>query len=169
MKKEEYLAAWKKVRSRGELKRLAKEIDKNSEQRRLLEESLRRQGADIEEEWPAKKLLRLFLDRSAESQVRKNPIHRNEGFICVHCQADIIKSRGKIRDHCPLCLRGVHLDIIPGDRASKCHGKLVPIAFTLDHGSVRIQYRCMRCTHQYQVDAHPDDQVPLSLSIKDLP
>lgn len=169
MKKEEYLAAWKKVRSRGELKRLAKEIDKNSEQRSLLEESLRRQGADIEEEWPAKKLLRLFLDRSAESQVRKNPIHRNEGFICVHCQADIIKSRGKIRDHCPLCLRGVHLDIIPGDRASKCHGKLVPIAFTLDHGSVRIQYKCMRCTHKYQVDAHPDDQVPLSLSIKDLP
>lgn len=169
MKKEEYLAAWKEVRSRGELKRLAKEIDKNSEQRSLLEESLRRQGVDIEEEWPAKKLLRLFLARSAESQVRKNPIHRNEGFICVHCQADIIKSRGKIRDHCPLCLRGVHLDIIPGDRASKCHGKLVVIAFTLDHGSVRIQYKCMRCTHQYQVDAHPDDQVPLSLSIKDLP
>ena len=168
MKKEERLADWKKIRSRGELKRLAKEIDKDLEQRSLLEESLRRQGFDIEEEWPAKKLLRLFLARSEEAQIRKNPIHRNEGFQCVHCQTEIVKTKGKIRDHCPLCLRGVHLDVIPGDRASKCQGKLLPIAFTLDHGSVRIQYRCLRCTHQYQVDAHPDDKIPLSLSIKDL-
>ena len=126
-------------------------------------------GFELEEEWTTKKLLRLFLDRSEEAQIRKNPIHRNEAFVCVHCKKDIPKSRGKIRDHCPLCLRGLHLDNIPGDRASGCQGKLIPIAFELDHGNIIIRYQCERCTHSYQVRAHPDDQIPPSLAITDLP
>lgn len=168
-KKEEILAQWRALRSRGELKRAAREIEREDGLRALLDEQLQERGLELVADLPVKKLLRMFLDRAEEAQIRKNPIHRNEGFVCIHCHQEIPKTRGKIRDHCPLCLRGVHLDNIPGDRASDCQGKLNPASFQLDHGIVVIQYQCERCEHNYQVKAHPDDNIPLSFAISDLP
>ena len=167
--KEELIVRWRDIRSRGELKRIAKEIEASAEQESHLVSLLLQRDVEISKEWSIKKRLRIFLNRSEEAQVRKNPIHRNEAFTCIHCQKKIEKSRGKIRDHCPFCLRGLHLDNIPGDRASDCHGKLVPVEFILDHGEIIIRYQCERCTQRYQVKAHPDDQIPASLAIKDLP
>ena len=167
--KEELRMKWRAVRSRGELKRAAQEIERSKPIRIFLEAELVEKGLAFDNNTPAKKLLRMFLNRSEQAQIRKNPIHRNEGFLCVHCHQEISKSRGKIRDHCPLCLRGLHLDKIPGDRAATCKGKMSPTGFTLDHGAVIIHYRCEQCTHSYQVQSHPDDRIPPSLAISDLP
>ena len=162
-------AEWNALRTRGEIKRSGKAIDATLEQKIVLVEYLTGLGHDVSLQDSGKKLLRVLLDRSKEAQIRKNPIHRNESFECIFCGQKIELPIVGIRDHCPRCLRGRHVDIVPGDRAAECKGRLEPTHFELVGGVVWIDYRCTMCTHTYRVRAHTEDRLPHSLSISDLP
>ena len=165
----EQLELWRKLRSRGDIKRAGKAIDGNADLHAQLIEYLSGEGWVIESDAAGKKLLRMLLDRSDKAQVRKNPIHLNETFACIFCGAEIPLPKGGIRDHCPLCLRSRHVDIVPGDRAAECRGRMDPIQFELVGGIVWIEYQCTACPHTYRVRAHDEDQLPHSLSVGDLP
>lgn len=166
---EEWMTEWTAVRSRGEIKRLGKRIDDNPIERQALVDVLRTRGWTVDELDAGKKLLRMFLNRSEDAQVRQNPIHLNESFECIFCHEVIPLPMGGIRDHCPRCLRGRHVDNVPGDRAAGCRGRLDPTAFNLEGGSVWISYACSRCDHTFRVRSHVEDDLPTSLSIADLP
>ncbi len=157
------------LRTRGEIKRLAAELEGDPEARARLVRLAETRGL---EPWPditGKQLLRLLLDRSTEAQRRSNPIHRDESFPCERCGFLVPAGGAMVRDHCPRCLRGKHVDVVPGDRAADCGGLLEPTALTLRAGVVLIHHRCARCAHTFLVRAHPDDHVPPSLNVADLP
>jgi DNA-directed RNA polymerase subunit RPC12/RpoP len=50
----------------------------------------------------------------------------DSGFICANCGADVQPLGYTSRNHCPVCLHSLHVDVNPGDRASDCGGLLVP-------------------------------------------
>lgn len=55
-------------------------------------------------------------------------------------------TNGSYRNHCPACLWSKHVDVKPGDRASRCYGLMRPER--LDHRSGKglvIVYRCEEC------------------------
>lgn len=52
----------------------------------------------------------------------------NEGFTCAHCGAAVAPLvNGSIRNHCPVCLWSLHVDVFPGDRSADCHGPMRPV------------------------------------------
>lgn len=165
----EHLDSWRSLRSRGDIKRAGKIIDRNAELRIQLMEYLSDEGWNIRPDIAGKKLIRMFLDRAEDAQVRKNPIHLNETFACIFCGVEIPLPQGGIRDHCPHCLRSRHVDIVPGDRSAQCRGRMDPVQFDLIGGVVWIEYQCTDCTHIYRVRAHDEDRLPHSLSVGDLP
>ena len=127
-------------------------------------------AADGRRVWSGKRVVRMLLDRSVGAQVRTNPIHRDEAFACAHCGADVLPGGAPVRDHCPRCLRSLHVDNVPGDRAAGCGGVLDPVALQLESGGVRvISHRCRRCGADRRVRAHPDDVWPPSMNPGDLP
>ncbi len=93
------------------------------------------------------RLLRLAAGREEDSRSRSNPIVINEGFECAHCTFSVPPAPGgAIRNHCPRCLRSVHLDErVPGDRLSSCHGIMDPEQPSLSEGTFRVTHRCRRC------------------------
>ena len=107
-----------------------------------------------------KRLLKRFLAREAEAQVRFSPIARDEAFTCVHCGRDVPPHGRTARDHCPYCLCGLHVDVVPGDRASDCHGLLVPHGAEVRGDDVRLRYRCERCGSERVNRAVRDGQPP---------
>ena len=155
------------VRSRGEIKRLGARIDGDPDLRGAALGAL--VDPDAAEGFPGKRLVRMLLDREAQSQVRTNPIHRDEPFACLHCGRPVSPGGRPVRDHCPHCLRSRHLDDVPGDRAAGCGALMDPVRFELDGALVRIHYRCRRCGHAWRGRAHPDDAIPPSLRPADLP
>lgn len=167
MEREAALARLAGVRSRGEIKRLGQAVERDAALRAALRAEAARRGLDPDLD--GKRLVRALLDRSAAAQVRTNPIHVDESFACGHCGAAVQPGGRPVRDHCPRCLRSLHVDKVPGDRAAGCGGLLDPTALELDHGAVVIRYRCRVCGHETRTKAHPDDAVPPSLSIADLP
>ena len=86
----DWISQWQNLRTRGEIKRAAKEIERNPMLRPILLEALREKNLSFLDAWSAKKLLRVLLDRSQESQQRSNPIHRNEAFHCLHVQGSSV-------------------------------------------------------------------------------
>ncbi|THF88162.1 RNHCP domain-containing protein [Deinococcus sp. KSM4-11] len=71
----------------------------------------------------------------------------NNAFVCGHCGRQVAPLRnGSVRNHCPHCLHSLHVDIQPGDRASTCHGLMVPVAVEQSgkKGWVLV-HRCTRC------------------------
>ncbi|MFZ1989686.1 MAG: RNHCP domain-containing protein [Alphaproteobacteria bacterium] len=71
----------------------------------------------------------------------------NRGFICISCGAQVQPlSNGSYRNHCPVCLSSVHVDILPGDRASKCGGLMRAAGLAYKSGKGwQIVHRCERC------------------------
>lgn len=69
----------------------------------------------------------------------------DEDFICEYCGMEVKKLGYTARDHCPFCLASKHVDIYPGDRSQKCHGKLVPIEIEKYKDTYKIIYRCQKC------------------------
>lgn len=52
----------------------------------------------------------------------------NREFTCINCSTDVSRlTNGSYRNHCPVCLCSVHVDVRPGDRASNCHGIMRPV------------------------------------------
>lgn len=85
----------------------------------------------------------------------------NQPFECVECGASVPPlANGSYRNHCPRCLHSLHLDILPGDRASDCGGVLEPIGVESSgkKGWV-IVHRCRRCGEERRNRAALDDPV----------
>lgn len=151
--------------SRGRLKQEGRWLDAQPRsERETLAADARRRGIDLPEDaadWPAKKLLRACLDRSDAAQVRTNPIHRDEDFACLHCGVAVGAHGRTARDHCPHCLRSLHVDVVPGDRAADCGGLLDPVSLELRGSELVLHYRCRRCgasrTNRAVQDGDPPD------------
>ncbi len=88
-------------------------------------------------------------------------IGTNERFVCAHCGADVPPlANGSYRNHCPVCLHSLHVDVHPGDRASDCGGLLVPVG--VEHSGKKgwvIVHRCERCGAVRRNKAALDDPV----------
>ncbi|MCR4755859.1 MAG: RNHCP domain-containing protein [Lachnospiraceae bacterium] len=72
----------------------------------------------------------------------------NDVFTCAVCGYEIHPegAGSDHRNHCPRCLSSIHLDNIPGDRASDCHGIMDPIAvWVRDNGEWALIHRCRSC------------------------
>ncbi len=71
----------------------------------------------------------------------------NTGFICRHCGREVLPiSSGSYRNHCPFCLYSLHVDIVPGDRASDCGGLMEPIRIVYNSNKgYQIVHRCLKC------------------------
>jgi len=85
-------------------------------------------------------------------------VKNDEGFTCAHCGAKVRPLGYTSRDHCPVCLCSVHIDINPGDRANPCGGLLRPIGIKTDgkKGYV-IEYECTKCHKKHNNKAAEDD------------
>ena len=84
---------------------------------------------------------------------------RNTPFRCAVCGAAVAPlAQGSCRNHCPHCLHSLHVDILPGDRASDCGGVLEPVA--VEHSGKTgwvIVHRCQRCGEVRRNRAALDD------------
>ena len=82
-----------------------------------------------------------------ENNLDKKRFKRNdEGFVCANCGKTVEPMGTSSRDHCPFCLWSLHVDVMPGDRANDCRGKLRPIR-TEPHPRHEfvIVYKCEKC------------------------
>ena len=83
----------------------------------------------------------------------------NTGFTCAHCGADVEPlPTGSCRNHCPRCLWSLHVDNVPGDRASGCGGSMQAIG--VDYRAAKgfvVVHRCARCGAERRNKAAPDD------------
>lgn len=147
--------------SRGELKRRGAALDQDAELRSALLGDALRRGLPLPAdaaEWPGKRLLRAALDRRAAAQVRRNPIVRDEGFVCVVCGTDVAPAGHTARNHCPRCLVSLHVDDVPGDRAARCGGELEPVGVQRRGADEVLLHRCRRCGVSRRVRVLPDDE-----------
>lgn len=155
------------LRSRGDIKRFAKQVDQDPALRAALDAlAVQRQlpsGPDV----PAKRLVRAL--RPQRPAPKANTRHIDEGFDCAHCGMAVPPGGRMVRDHCPRCLRTLHLDVVPGDRAADCGGVMHPVALERSGDVVRIRYQCSRCRSPWRVRAHPSDDIPPSLNSADIP
>lgn len=156
------------IRSRGEVKALGRVLDSDPAAREAAHTLARRRGVGAPEDLDGKRLVKALLSRADDAQVRTNPIRRDEPFDCMHCGEAVQPGGAQVRDHCPHCLHGCHVDRVPGDRAAECGGLLVPVDFKLEgRAGVVISYTCARCRHNFRVRAHPDDTLPRGLRLGD--
>lgn len=149
--------------SRGKTKRLAEEIDRHDGLREAVAMVARERGIELPDEamsWPAHKLLRWARGRQQISRQRSNPIRRDESFTCIHCGCLVIPLGVSDRDHCPSCLRSLHVDVVPGDRENPCGGVLDPVGGEVAGGRVTLVYRCRRCGGAHRVKAATDGEQP---------
>lgn len=71
-----------------------------------------------------------------------------DAFLCAHCDTTVPgEALGtQQRNHCPRCLRSLHVDITVGDRRSLCKGVMEPISLWVRHGQeLALLHRCQRC------------------------
>ncbi len=83
----------------------------------------------------------------------------NNAFTCAHCGIVVQPLKnGSVRNHCPSCLYSLHVDVNPGDRASRCGGILEPIAVDYDgkKGWI-VVHRCQTCGTERRNKAALDD------------
>ena len=70
------------------------------------------------------------------------------GFVCCHCGRAVTPDAcgTSHRNHCPRCLRSLHVDIRTGDRRSVCRGIMDPVAISVRPGGEwAIIHRCRDC------------------------
>jgi len=107
------------------------------------------------------------IDRAHKGQSYRNaPCH--DIFTCKNCN-HIVSPEGAAtthRNHCPKCLVSVHLDIIPGDRASLCGAMMDPISvWVRKNGEWAILHRCLSCGEITSNRIAADDNPTLLMSI----
>jgi hypothetical protein len=86
----------------------------------------------------------------------KNFIRVKENFVCDNCGFEM--TGDGYTDHCPKCLWGKHVDeVVPGDRASECKGLMEPTRVMYEKGDLKINYRCMKCNHEFRVRSGEGD------------
>jgi len=70
----------------------------------------------------------------------------NDEFICENCGEKNPPAKKTCRNHCRKCLFSKHVDEkLPGDRASKCGGKMQPIGISGNFENLKIVHRCEKC------------------------
>jgi hypothetical protein len=92
-------------------------------------------------------------------------------FICIHCGHTVNNETPGTghRNHCPWCLRSVHLDIKAGDRAASCGGVMEPIAISVRHGKEwAIIHRCGVCgaLKENRIAGDDNEMALLSLAVR---
>jgi len=85
----------------------------------------------------------------------KSFIRTKEDFTCGHCGLEV-KGTG-YTNHCPRCLWSRHVDVNPGDRASKCGGMMEPISAEAEKEGYVITHRCVKCGHEKRNSSAPGD------------
>ena len=82
----------------------------------------------------------------------------DNSFICANCGHEVPPLKYTSRNHCPVCLCSLHLDINPGDRASDCHGVMDPVTAEPDakKGFI-ITHKCRKCGALRRNKAADDD------------
>lgn len=155
------VVAWlDEARTRGDIKRMGARLEAEPDLRDRVIADARARGLEIDGSAAGKKLLRQVLDRSTAAQVVRTPTRLDEAFRCAHCGRDTPPHGRTARDHCPWCLRSLHVDVIPGDRAADCGGILDPIALELRHGEPIVTFVCRRCGQQKRNRAVEDGVPP---------
>ena len=92
-------------------------------------------------------------------------------FVCRYCGHIVNKKAPgtQHRNHCPLCLRSLHLDFKTGDRASACGGIMEPVAISVRKDKEWIIiHRCIECgvLRENRVAGDDNEAVLLSLAVK---
>jgi hypothetical protein len=93
----------------------------------------------------------------------------NRSFQCILCGTQVSPlTNGSYRNHCPVCLCSVHVDLRPGDRRNSCKGLMRPegLAYRAGKGW-QIAHRCERCgavqRNRVAMDTiQPDDVVAVA-------
>ncbi len=78
-----------------------------------------------------------------------------ENFVCEHC-GERVTGNG-FTNHCPRCLWSKHVDVFPGDRASKCLGKMKPIKLEQEKGCFVVTHECTQCGYMKRNKLSPED------------
>ena len=92
-------------------------------------------------------------------------------FICRYCGRTVsadVPGTGH-RNHCPWCLRSVHLDNQSGDRASSCSGIMEPIAVSIRRGKEWLLiHRCNKCgaLKENRIAGDDNEWALLSLAVR---
>jgi len=94
-----------------------------------------------------------------------------ENFTCRYC-GRIVKETAPgtaHRNHCPWCLRSVHLDVKSGDRSAACSGVMEPVAVSVrrDKEWVLI-HRCVDCgaLKENRIAGDDNEVALLSLAVR---
>lgn len=85
----------------------------------------------------------------------------NTGFVCLHCGYAVQKLyNGRYRNHCPVCLYSLHVDVMPGDRANNCGGLMRPVGLHYKRKKGwQIEHECLRCGGRSLCRTAEDDPV----------
>ncbi|OGO07284.1 MAG: RNHCP domain-containing protein [Chloroflexi bacterium RBG_13_57_8] len=92
-------------------------------------------------------------------------------FVCRYCGRNVSPSAPgtAFRNHCPWCLRSLHLDEKAGDRAASCGGIMEPVAISVRRDKEWvIIHRCASCgTLKENRIAGDDNEIALlSLAVR---
>lgn len=93
----------------------------------------------------------------------------DESFVCENCGKTIEPLVYSARDHCPYCLFSKHVDILPGDRANKCHGLLEPIKIEKFKNTYKIVYKCQKCHQTHKNIMANDDDMDIIIELSKNP
>ena len=100
----------------------------------------------------------------------------DQSFTCANCAAEVQPLGFSSRNHCPVCLHSLHLDINPGDRESDCGGLMQPISAVPDSkkGYI-IVHKCTKCGEvrrnraATEAKVQPDDiKLIIQLTVKNI-
>jgi len=71
----------------------------------------------------------------------------NTGFTCAYCGKKVLAlTNGSYRNHCPACLYSLHVDEMPGDRASNCRGLMEPVGVKFhSNKGLQLVHQCTKC------------------------
>jgi hypothetical protein len=90
------------------------------------------------------------------------------GFVCAFCGRAVTPDPvgSGHRNHCPWCLRSLHVDDFSGDRASHCKGIMEPVAISVRQGKEWIIiHRCTECGVLKENRTAGDDNAMALLSL----
>ena len=90
----------------------------------------------------------------------------DSGFICANCGREVAPLVYTSRNHCPVCLCSLHLDVNPGDRASDCGGVMRPVSAQPDpkKGFI-ITHKCDKCGKTGRNKSASDDDTTLLIAL----
>jgi ribosome biogenesis GTPase len=92
-------------------------------------------------------------------------------FVCQYCGRIVAAEAPGTghRNHCPWCLRSVHLDVKAGDRAALCRSIMEPIAISVRQGKEWvIIHRCTGCgaLRENRIAGDDNEMALLSLAVR---